>query len=124
MSHYSRVKTIMRDKDILLQCLSELGYEAKIYKKARQYRLLDNAEMSIRINERRVSFALNTDNSYDMIADWDLIGSEVQKKFTASLLQRYALKTIIAQTNQQGFNVIENTQEEDGSIRIVIRRWV
>ena len=124
MSHYSRVKTIMRDKDTLLQCLSELGHEAKIYKKVRQYRLPDNAEMSISINKRHVSFARNTDNSYDMIADWDLIGSEVQKKFTASLLQRYALKTIIAQTNQQGFNVIENTQEEDGSIRIVIRRWV
>jgi hypothetical protein len=124
MSHYSRVKTIMKDKDTLLQCLTELGYEVKIYQKSRQYQLPNNAKMSILINERRVVFALNADNSYDMIADWDLIGNEVQKKFTASLLQRYALTTIIAQTNQQGFNVVEHTKEEDGGIRIVVRRWV
>ena len=118
MSHYSRIKTIIKDKATLLQCLSDLGYEVTMYTKSRR------ADISILIGRRQVNFARNSDSSYDMIADWDFIDKEVQKKFTESLLQRYAVKTIIAQTNQQGFNVIENTQEEDGSIRIVIRRWV
>lgn len=124
MSHYSRIKTIIKDKDILLSCLSELGYEVKTYKKSRQTRSLYNTEMSTIIKGHRVGFVLNDDKSYDMVADWSLIGNELQEKFTSNLLQHYALKTVIAQTNQQGFNVIENVQEEDGSIRIVVRRWV
>ncbi|MBC8231068.1 DUF1257 domain-containing protein [bacterium] len=34
------------------------------------------------------------------------------------------MKTILEQTQKQGFNVVEQKQEEDGAIRLVVRRWV
>ena len=124
MSHYSQIKTMIKDKEVLLQCLSELGYDVKMNKQSQRGRSPYNADMSILLDGHNIRFGLNADNSYDMIADWDLIGNGVQRKFIESLMQRYAVKTIIAQTNQQGFNIIEHTQEADGSIRIVVRRWV
>jgi hypothetical protein len=41
----------------------------------------------------------------------------------AKLTQRYALNTVLAATANEGFQVAEQTQAQDGSIELVVTRW-
>jgi hypothetical protein len=45
------------------------------------------------------------------------------ERFLARLSQRYALRTILAATAQEGFQVSEQQQAADGSIELVVTRW-
>ena len=38
--------------------------------------------------------------------------------------REYALRMVMEQTKKDGFEVIDQTKETDGSVRIVVRRWV
>ncbi len=37
--------------------------------------------------------------------------------------QRYAYQTVVSQSNKQGFQIAEQQQNQDGSIRLVVQRW-
>jgi hypothetical protein len=45
------------------------------------------------------------------------------ERFLARLSQRYALRTILAATAEEGFQVAEQTNQRDGSIELVVTRW-
>ena len=45
------------------------------------------------------------------------------ERFLSKLTQRYALNTVLAATEKEGFQVSEQTQTEDGSIELVVTRW-
>jgi hypothetical protein len=41
----------------------------------------------------------------------------------ARLTQRYALHTILAASAAEGFQVNQQTNQQDGSIEVVVTRW-
>ena len=45
------------------------------------------------------------------------------ERFLAQLNQRYALRSILAATAEEGFQVSEQAQQQDGSIELVVTRW-
>jgi hypothetical protein len=45
------------------------------------------------------------------------------ERFLAQLSQRYALRTILAATAEEGFLVNEQKDNLDGSIELVVPRW-
>ena len=45
------------------------------------------------------------------------------ERFLANLNQRYALRTILAASAAEGFQVSEQTSSLDGSIELVVTRW-
>jgi hypothetical protein len=45
------------------------------------------------------------------------------ERFLARLTQRYALRTILAASAEEGFQVAEQTSRLDGSIELVVSRW-
>ena len=62
--------------------------------------------------------------SYELVADLDLWKQPAPvERFLARLSQRYALRTILAATAQEGFQVSEQLQAADGSIELVVTRW-
>jgi hypothetical protein len=44
-------------------------------------------------------------------------------RFLAKLTQRYALRTILTASSEEGFQVSEQRQSSDGSIELVVTRW-
>jgi hypothetical protein len=38
--------------------------------------------------------------------------------------REYALKTVLASTQSEGYELVEQVCEGDGTVRIVVRRWV
>ena len=45
------------------------------------------------------------------------------ERFLAQLTQRYALNTVLASTAQEGFEVAEQRNTDDGAIELVVTRW-
>jgi hypothetical protein len=131
MSHFSKVKTRIKNREILIQCLQEMGYNVQIRGFLKGYRGERSVDFAIQLEKGYgVGFALTSDGSYDIIADWWGVKDGRKNRFIESLetkvcqiQQEYALKTVLEQTHQQGYSMVEKQVEKDGRIRIVLRRW-
>ena len=126
MSHFSQIKTQIRNLNSLQAALTDLGIDWKSGSKTvRGYRgQTRNAEISIeQDNGYDVGFSWNG-KEYELVADmqywqqsWSVEG------FLRQVTQRYAYHTVVNETARQGFNIAEQQQNEDGSIRVLVQRW-
>jgi hypothetical protein len=128
MSHFSTVKTELRDRGSLLKALSDLGHiPSEGAQPVRGYRgQTVTCEVAISCAEGGdIGFLLNPDTGcYELVADLDLWRQPVPvERFLAQLNQRYALRTILAASAEEGFQVNEQTNHLDGSIELVVSRW-
>jgi len=128
MSHFSTVKTELRDRGSLLKALSDLGHiPSEGAQPVRGYRgQTVTCEVAISCAEGGdIGFLLNPETGcYELVADLDLWRQPVPvERFLAQLNQRYALRTILAASAEEGFQVNEQTNHLDGSIELVVSRW-
>ncbi len=128
MSHFSTVKTELRDRDALVAALTDLGHTPrKGALSVRGYRgQTQQADLAIdQANGADIGFRLNADTGcYELVTDLELWKQPVPvERFLAQLNQRYALRSILAATAEEGFQVSEQTQALDGSIELVVTRW-
>ncbi|MBD1842283.1 DUF1257 domain-containing protein [Cyanobacteria bacterium FACHB-63] len=126
MSHFSQIKTQIRNLTSLQSALSDLGMDWKSGPRdVRGYRgQTQAAEVVIeQDNGYDVGFAWNG-HEYELVADlqfWNLDHSV--DRFLSKVTQRYAYHTIVNESAQKGFQLSEQQKNEDGSIRLVLQRW-
>lgn len=128
MSHFSTVKTELRDRDALVAALGDMGHAPREgAQPVRGYRgQTVTAELVVsQPNGADIGFRLNPDSgSYELVTDLELWKQPVPvERFLAQLSQRYALRSILAATAEEGFQVSEQTNHLDGSIELVVTRW-
>lgn len=126
MSHFSSIKTQIRNLESLQASLSNLGIKWKNGPSpVRGYQgQTTPAQVVIeQENNYDIGFAWNG-QEYELVADlqywqqpWTVDG------FLQRVTQGYALQTVLNESSKQGFSVTEQTQNEDGSIRLVVQRW-
>jgi hypothetical protein len=126
MSHFSQIKTQIRNLTSLQAALTDLGVDWKSGPTAvRGYQgQTRNAEIAIeQENGYDVGFSWNG-KEYELVADlqywqqpWSLEG------FLRRVSQRYAYNTVVKETVRQGFQITEQQQNQDGSIRLLVQRW-
>lgn len=126
MSHFSQIKTQIRNLNSLQAALTDLGIDWKSGSKTvRGYRgQTRNAEITIeQDNGYDVGFSWNG-KEYELVADmqywqqsWSVEG------FLRQVTQRYAYHTVVNETARQGFHIAEQQKNEDGSIRVLVQRW-
>ncbi|MFM7436967.1 MAG: DUF1257 domain-containing protein [Vulcanococcus sp.] len=128
MSHFSTVKTELRDREALVAALRDLGHNPSDGEQpVRGYRgqtvLADLAVASPEGSE--LGFRWNpTSGSYELVTDLDLWKQPIPvERFLAKLTQQYALRSILAASLEEGFQVTEKRQATDGSIELVVSRW-
>jgi len=128
MSHFSTVKTELRDREALKDALADLGHkphEGQL--SVRGYRgQTETADLAIaQSNGADIGFRLNpSTHCYELVTDLELWKQPVPvERFLALVNQRYALKTILATTAEEGFQVTEQTSNQDGTIELVVTRW-
>ena len=130
MSHFSTVKTELRDRGSLLQALTDLGHTPSLTPQpVRGYRgqtVTCDLVISTTEGGGDIGFQLNPDTgSYELVTDLDLWRQPVPvERFLALLTQRYALRAILAASAAEGFEVNEQAQQLDGSIELVVSRWM
>jgi hypothetical protein len=126
MSHFSQIKTQIRNLTSLKAALSDLGMDWKSGPhKVRGYRgQTQTAEIVIeQDNGYDIGFAW-TGHEYELVADlqfWQQNGSV--DRFLSKVTQRYAYHTIVNEGAQKGFQIAEQKANQDGSIRLVLQRW-
>ncbi|NEP16940.1 MAG: DUF1257 domain-containing protein [Leptolyngbya sp. SIO4C1] len=127
MSHFSQIKTKIRNLSALQSALTDMGTDWKIGPKAvRGYQgKTETAEVVIeQANGYDVGFKRGDSGDYELVADlqyWQQ-GLSVDG-FLNQVTQRYAYHTVMNETAQQGFQVAEQQTQQDGSIRLVLQRW-
>ena len=126
MSHFSNIKTKIRNLSSLKSALNDMGIDWK------------EGSGSVRGYQgetRNAVVVVEQDNNYDIGFSWN--GSEYElvadlqywnqpltvDGFLRQVTQRYAYHTVIEATNKKGFNISEEQKNEDGSIRLVVQRW-
>ena len=128
MSHFSRIKTSIREIDLLKKSLTNLnlvweekeqlieGYQGETHK----VNLVLPQENNIDIG-----FEKTQDNNYQLVADlafWDQ--STSVDAFLDSLHKEYALTTVLEETKKQGFEKISQTQnQQNGEVIIIVEKW-
>jgi hypothetical protein len=128
MSHFSTVKTELRDRAALLAALGDLGHAPREGSlSVRGYRgLTQTADLAIdQPNGADIGFRLNpATGCYELVTDLELWKQPVPvERFLAQLSQRYALRSILAASAEEGFQVAEQTSSVDGTIELVVTRW-
>lgn len=126
MSHFSSIKTKIRNLTSLKTVLGDLGIDWK------------NGPSLVRGYEGQTSQAeivIEQENNYDIGFSWN--GQEYElvadlqywqqpwtvDGFLQRVTQGYALQTVLDESSKQGFAVTEKQKNEDGSIRLVVQRW-
>ena len=128
MSHFSTVKTELRDRESLLAALRDLGQEPSSGEQpVRGYRgQTVTADLCCPQSEGGDSgFRWNSaEQHYELVTDLDLWKQTVPvERFLAQLTQRYALQSILRSSAEEGYQVAEQRQQADGSIELVVTRW-
>ncbi|MFM7550079.1 MAG: DUF1257 domain-containing protein [Cyanobacteriota bacterium] len=128
MSHFSTVKTELRDVPSLLDALADMGHAPRQGEiQVRGYRgQAVTAQLAVsQANGADIGFRWNpATGSYELVTDLELWQQPVPvERFLAQLHQRYALRSILAATTEEGFQVAEQTHSLDGSIELVVTRW-
>lgn len=124
MSHFTTIKVQIKDGSVLAESLGELGYEVLQNVEVRGYQgNKTTAEYVIRqSNGYDLGFRRSGDN-YELVADfW---GARIDETaFVNAVNQKYAHKMLMQSVVEQGFDVEEEEILEDGTVRVVVCRWV
>lgn len=126
MSHFSQIKTQIRNLDSLKAALTDngidwmsgptevRGYQGQTYA----------ADLAIpQDNGYDVGFRWNG-TEYELVADLQYWQQPLSVEgFINRVTQSYAYQTVVKATADQGFQVAEQEQNVDGSIRLVLQRW-
>ena len=124
MSHFTTIKVEIKNGELLHQVLEELGYQVECNVQVRGYQGdRTNAEYVIRqSNGYDLGFRRNGED-YELVADfW---GARINRQdFINSIGQKYARKSLMAAVESEGFNVEEEETLADGTVRVVVGKWV
>ena len=128
MSHFSTINTKLKEATPLIKALNQLGYEinqdrkyVKGYKG--QFTAVD-ISMDLPSNTK-VGFKWNnSSNTYELVTDLDLWNFDIPvERFISKITQMYAYHTIISKTEEEGYQVVEQKNQNDGSIELVLTKW-
>lgn len=126
MSHFSTIKTQIRNLTSLKAALNDLGIDWKSGpSKVRGYQGQNRtAEVVIEQNNNYdIGFSWNG-TEYELVADLQYWQQPLSVEgFLKKVTQGYAYQAVVSEASKQGFQVAQQEKNEDGSIRLVVQRW-
>ncbi len=128
MSHFSQIKTKLRNLDTLTAVLTDLGADwqagpAQVRGYQGQTQLAD--VVISQANGYDIGFCRNPDTQdYELIADLQYWQQPLTVDgFLRQVTQSYACNTVLTEAGRQGFHLAEQEVRQDGSVRLVVQRW-
>ena len=128
MSHFSTIKTQLKEAEPLIKALDNLGYiinqEEKFVKGYRGKFTAVDISMNLP-GDTKVGFKWdNNSDAYELVTDLDLWKFELPvERFISKVTQMYAYQTIISKTKEDGYQIVEQKNQNDGSIELVLTKW-
>ena len=128
MSHFSTIKTQLKEAEPLIMALNNLGYfineDEKLIKGYRGK--FTSVDLSINLpGNTKAGFKWDdTSRAYELVTDLDLWKFDIPvERFISKVTQMYAYQTIISKTKEDGYQIVEQKNKNDGSIELVLTKW-
>ncbi|AFY57556.1 Protein of unknown function (DUF1257) [Rivularia sp. PCC 7116] len=134
MSHFTAIKTQIKDRDALVKALADVGFKnIEVHETAESlygYQGDVRAETAEVIIRRKyvgsysndIGFKLQEDGQYQaIISEFDR--GRYNQQWLGKVMQRYGYYSLMASAQEQGFTVEEDEVMEDGTVRVVVARW-
>ena len=126
MSHFTSIKTKLYDRATIEKSLSDLNIKwEKEISKVRGYKNQEEfADIVIRQNNNHDIGFKWVGKEYELVTDlmfWDQKYSV--NKFLNQVNQRYAFNLITKVSEEQSFQYVEAENQQDGSIRLLLRKF-
>ncbi len=125
MSHFSTIKTKIKEKPYLIKALQLLQYIVK--EDQELVNPLDHQHEKVKVDisiGNDIGFRLNKDGVYELVADIQTWKDSVPpRRFIEKVTQQYAKVTIVDTITEQGFTINEESTTIDNTIELVATRW-
>ena len=133
MSHFTKCELKMTNLAAIKAALADLQMKSEFAEEHQQVTVRgyrgDTLKAAIKIDmgQYDIGVIANEHGTYDLVADW--WGVETTKgvseaEFKDQLSQRYQYHNVKQACEDKGWALEEELNEEDGSIRLVVRKWV
>ena len=129
MSHFSTIRTKLKNKPQLQEALEILQYDVKEYQELKvtgahgighetvEAELAIGTDIGFRLNE--------ITGVYELVADLETWNQPISvERFIDKVNQQYARMTVHNTVKEMGFQVEEEWEMEDNSIELTVTRWV
>ena len=128
MSHFSAIKTKIRNKPELQQALELLQYNVEEDQELRvtgAHGIKHETVVADLAIAKDIGFRLNPmTNEYELVADLETWNQPIPvERFIDKVNQQYARMTIHNQVKNMGFQIEEEWEMDDNSIELVVTRW-
>ena len=128
MSHFSTIKTQLREVEPLILALNNLGYSINQDEKFVKGYKGKFTSVDINMNlpgETKAGFKWDENSrAYELVTDLDLWKFDIPvERFISKVTQMYAYQTIISKTTEDGYQIVEQKNKNDGSIELVLTKW-
>ena len=128
MSHFSTIKTQLKESGPLIKDLKNLGYqiiqEEKFVKGYKGKFTAVDISMNLPCDTKVGFKGDNNSNAYELVTDLDLWSFDIPvERFISKVTQMYAYQTIISKTEEDGYQIVEQKNKNDGSIELVLTKW-
>lgn len=126
MSHFSNIKTKIRNLDSLKAALNNLDVDWKDGPAVvRGYKGQTHQADIVVEQNNNYDFGFSWNGSeYELVADLQYWQQPLTVDgFLRQVTQGYAYQTVVKETANQGFTITEQAKNRDGSIRLVVQRW-
>ena len=125
MSHFSTIKTKIKEKPYLIKALQHLQYIVK--EDQELVNPFDHQHEKVKVDVsigNDIGFRLNKDGVYELVADIQTWKDSVPpRRFIEKVTQQYAKVTIVDTITEKGFTINEESTTIDNTIELVATRW-
>ncbi len=126
MSHFSTIKTKIKNKPQLLEALELLQYD--VQEDQELINPINHQHEKVKVDVsigNDIGFRLNNDGEYELVADIQTWNQSIPpKRFIEKVTQQYARMTVHNQVKELGFKVDEEWEMDDNSIELTVSRWI
>ena len=125
MSHFTKIKTKIINKECLIEALQNLDFVVKENVAIIGYRgRKSKGDVVIKTNKAYdVGFVKETDGTYQMVADWYGAARAVQRsqhQFLSDVQKEYATVRVINEVKRKGYRVQSRRVTETGEIKLLV----
>ena len=129
MSHFSTIKTKIKERPYLIEALELMGHDVQ----ENQQLIINNPSHAEEHPEFHAEVAIKNDigfrwnkntETYELVADEQTWNFDVPvQRFIDKVTQQYARATIYNTVKEMGFEVAEEWEMDDNSIELTVNRW-
>ena len=126
MSHFSTIKTKIKNKPELVEALQLLQYD--VQEDQELINPLNHQHEKVKVDVsigNDIGFRLNSNGEYELVTDIQTWKDPVPvERFIDKVTQQYARLTVRNTAKELGFQVQEEWEMTDNSIELTVTRWV